>query len=210
MSNGIPAEAFEFYERLGVENTREFWAEHKGDYEQYVRGPLQQLADAIEPDFGPAHMYRPYRDMRFSRDAAPIKDHQGCVFAAENGLGWYVQVSATGLMVAGGWYQSTSGQVKCFREHILESGADQLRAALKPLPRAGFTIGGEQLKTKPRGVDDDHHDLDLLRYRTLHLTRTWEPEAWMGTKRLRTTVAGSFEKMRPLMGVLADMVGPAE
>jgi hypothetical protein len=32
----------------------------------------------------------------------------------------------------------------------------------------------------------------------------------MGTKRLRTTVAGSFEKMRPLMGVLADMVGPAE
>ncbi len=210
MTNGIPAEAFEFYERLEAENTREFWAEHKAQYEQFVREPLSDLAEELAPEFGPGHLYRPYRDMRFSRDAAPIKDHQGCVFAADNGLGWYLQVSASGLMVAGGWYQSTPMQVKRFREHILESGAVTLRAALKALPRAGFEVGGEQLKTKPRGVDDDNPDLDLLRHRTLHVTRTWQPQAWMGTKRLQSTVRTSFEKMRPLMGALADMVGPPE
>jgi len=210
MSTGIPAEAFEFYDHLGAENTRDFWSAHKTEYEQFVRQPLQELADALEPDFGPAHLYRPYRDVRFSKDKTPYKDHQGCVFEAENGLGWYMQISAKGLMVAGGWYQSTPAQVKRYREHLLEAGADALRAALKPLPRAGFEVGGTTLKTRPRGVDEDNPDVDLLRHRTMHVTKMWEPVAWMGTKRVRTSVHGAFEKMRPLIVTLADIVGPPE
>ncbi|MEZ5158200.1 MAG: DUF2461 domain-containing protein [Candidatus Nanopelagicales bacterium] len=207
---GIPAEAFEFYEHLDVDNSREFWTEHKSDYERFVRDPLRELAESLEPDFGPAKLYRPYRDMRFSRDKTPYKDHQGCLFAAENGLGWYVQVSAHGLMVAGGWYSSTGPQVKRFRQHISEAGAEDIRAALKGLPKAGFTIDGDQLKSRPRGIPDDHPDLDLLRHRTLHATKTWEPEAWMGTKRLRTTVHKSLEKLRPMVVTLAQIVGPPE
>jgi len=207
---GIPAEAFEFYEHLDVDNSREFWIEHKSEYEQYVRDPLRELAESLEPDFGPAKLYRPYRDMRFSRDKTPYKDHQGCFFAADNGLGWYLQVSAHGLMVAGGWYSSSGPQVKRFREHITEAGAGDIRAALKGLPKAGFTIDGEQLKSRPRGIDADHPDLDLLRHRTLHATKTWEPEAWMGTKRLRTTVHKSLDKLRPMVVTLAQIVGPPE
>ncbi|HPE13075.1 MAG: DUF2461 domain-containing protein [Actinobacteria bacterium] len=207
---GIPAEAFEFYEHLDVDNSREFWIEHKSEYEQYVRDPLHELAQSLEPDFGPAKLYRPYRDMRFSRDKTPYKDHQGCFFAADNGLGWYLQVSVHGLMVAGGWYSSSGPQVKRFREHITEAGAGDIRAALKGLPKAGFTIDGEQLKSRPRGIDADHPDLDLLRHRTLHATKTWEPEAWMGTKRLRTTVHKSLDKLRPMVVTLAQIVGPPE
>lgn len=210
MTNGIPAEAFEFYERLDTDNTREFWTAHKGDYEQYVRQPLQDLADALAPDFGPAHLYRPYRDMRFSRDRTPYKDHQGCVFAFENGLGWYLQVSAQGFMVAGGWYSSTPAQVKRYRGRILESGADDLRATLEPLLGSGFEIGGDALKTRPRGVAPDHPDIDLLRHRSLHVTRKWEPEAWMGTERLHATVHSSFDLMRPMLATLAGIVGPPE
>lgn len=207
---GIPAEAFEFYDHLAVDNSKEFWAQHKGEYEQFVREPLQALADVLEPDFGRAKLYRPYRDMRFSNDKTPYKDHQGCYFAADNGLGWYLQVSSRGLMVAGGWYSSTAPQVKRYREHILESGAGGLRTALKGLPKAGFAIDGDQLKTRPRGVAEDHADLDLLRYRTLHATRLWEPEAWMETRRLQNTVRKSFEKLRPMILTLADIVGPQE
>ncbi|MEZ5185097.1 MAG: DUF2461 domain-containing protein [Candidatus Nanopelagicales bacterium] len=207
---GIPAEAFDFYDHLAVDNSKEFWAEHKGEYEHFVRAPLQSLADALEPDFGQAKLYRPYRDMRFSNDKTPYKDHQGCYFAFENGLGWYLQVSSTGFMVAGGWYTSTSPQVKRYREHLLEFGAGELRAALNGLPRAGFTIGGDQLKTRPRGVAEDNPDLDLLRHRTLHATRTWEPESWMETRRLQTTVHKSFDKLRPMISTLAGIVGPPE
>jgi uncharacterized protein (TIGR02453 family) len=210
MSTGIPAEAFEFYDHLAVDNSREFWNAHRDEYEQYVRGPLQTLADTLEPAFGEAHLYRPYRDMRFSRDKTPLKDHQGCVFAADNGLGWYLQVSASGLMVAGGWYQSTGQQVKSYREHLADQGSGQLRAALKVATKASFVIDGDQLKTRPRGVAEDDPDLDLFRHRTLHATRRWEPQAWMGSKRLENTVRSSFEKLRPMIETLGAIVGPRE
>ncbi len=71
-------------------------------------------------------------------------------------------------------------------------------------------MGGDQLKTRPRGVPEDHADIDLLRHRTLHASRTWEPQAWMETRRLRTSVASSFEKLRPMIVTLADIVGPPE
>lgn len=210
MTPGIPAEAFDFYDQLAIENTREFWAAHKGEYEQYVRDPLRALADAVEPDFGPAHLYRPYRDMRFAKDKTPIKDHQGCVFAAENGLGWYVQISGAGLMVAGGWYQSTGPQVKRYREYLAEHGSADLRKALEVATSAGFVIDGDQLKTRPRGIAEDDPDLDLFRHRTMHATRKWEPGVWMETAELEAVVRESFEAIRPMIDVLCDMVGPAE
>lgn len=210
MTIGIPAEAFDFYDLLAVENSREFWTEHKSDYEQNVRGPLRELATALEPDFGPAHLYRPYRDMRFSRDKTPIKDHQGCLLEGPNGLGWYLQISRDGLMAAGGWYQSTGDQVKRYRASLAEQGGAELRAALKVATKGGFVIDGDQLKTRPRGVDEDDPNLDLYRYRTLHATRTWVPAAWMGTKRVERTLRTSLEKLRPMIEVLSAMVGPAE
>lgn len=210
MTIGIPAEAFEFYDHLAVDNTREFWAEHKGEYEQYVRDPLRDLAEQIEPDFGPARIYRPYKDMRFSKDKTPIKDHQGCVFAAPNGLGWYVQISGSGLMIAGGWYQSTGPQVKRYRTYLADRGSERLRAALAVASEAGFVIDGDRLKTRPRGVAEDDPDLDLLRHRTLHATRLWEPAAWMGSSEFESVVRGCFEDLRPMIDVLGEMVGPAE
>ena len=210
MSIGIPAEAFDFYDHLAADNTREFWVEHKPQWERDVRDPLQALADAVGEPFGPAHLYRPYRDMRFSRDKTPIKDHQGCLFKGPHGLGWYMQVSGTGFMVAGGWYQSTGDQVKRYREYLSEHGSADLRKALEVATTAGFVVDGDQLKTRPRGVDPENPDLDLLRHRTLHATRSWEPAAWMETPELVSTVQTSFEAIRPMIETLAEMVGPRE
>jgi uncharacterized protein (TIGR02453 family) len=208
--SGIPAEAFDFYDHLAADNTREFWAAHKGEYEQYVRAPLQELADALKPEFGEPHMYRPYRDMRFSKDKTPIKDHQGCLFSYENGLGWYMQISGSGLMVAGGWYMSTPAQVKRYRAHVAEVGAQDLRKSMKALEKAGFEVSGDQLKTRPRGIPEDHRDLDLLRYRSMHTSKSWEPEPWMGTARVRSQVQTSFETMRPFLQALSAIVGPPD
>ena len=208
--NGIPAEAFEFYEQLATDNTKEFWTEHKATYDMVVRQPMQQLADALEPAFGQGRLYRPYRDMRFSRDKTPYKDHQGLVFAAENGLGWYVQISAAGLMVAGGWYSGTPSQVRRFREAILDGAGSELAGYVGALTKSGFEMGGDTLKTRPRGVDADHPYVDLLRHRTLHATKMWEPAAWMGTKRLHTTVRANFDKLTRFNDYLANLVGPPD
>ena len=99
---GFPVEAFDFYERLAADNTRTWWNAHKDEYQQRVRGPLQELLDELAEEFGAAHVFRPYRDARFSKDKTPIKDHQGAFVGVEDAIGYYVQISAAGLMVAGG------------------------------------------------------------------------------------------------------------
>ena len=115
---GFPAEAFEFYETLAAHNTRAWWADHKGDYERVVKAPLVALLAELEPEFGAGHVYRPYRDTRFSKDKAPLKDHQGAVVMLEDAVAYYVQISATGLMVAGGWYAPVGEQVHRYREAV--------------------------------------------------------------------------------------------
>lgn len=207
---GIPLEAFGFYQRLAHDNTRESWQAHKDEYERDVRAPIEALAAALEDDYAPAHVYRPYRDVRFSKDKRPIKDHQGCIFGTIEGLGWYVSVQADGLMVAGGWFRSRPEQVARYRKHVLEAGGTKLHSALSGIDGRRFDLGGDALKTRPRGVSADHPDLDLLRYRTLRAMRIWEPAKWMSTARLESRIREEFDALRPLVTALADVVGPWE
>ena len=63
--SGFPVEAFDFYDALAANNTRPWWQEHRGEYEQNVRAPLGELVAELEAEFGTGHLYRPYRDARF-------------------------------------------------------------------------------------------------------------------------------------------------
>ena len=206
---GIPAEAFEFYEHLAADNTKTWWNEHKHEYEQQVRQPLTLLLGELADEFGEAHLFRPYRDVRFSKDKTPIKDHQGGYTSTQDAVGYYVQVSATGLMVAGGWYAPSSAQLKRYRDRIASGQADSLRQVLKLLHQQGWRVEGNPLKTRPKGIDPDHPDLDLLRFRMLTAERRYPAEAWMGTRKALTRVRTDWRQIRPLVEWLTDRVGPA-
>jgi uncharacterized protein (TIGR02453 family) len=205
---GIPAEAFDFYQALAADNSKTFWAEHKDEYLTAVREPLQAIGAELSDEFGEPHLYRPYRDIRFSKDKTPYKDHQGMFTESRNGLGWYAQVSVSGLMVAGGWYMSTPEQVSRYRGVVAGAGGDELAALIATLRQSGFAIDGQRLKTRPRGVEPDHPHVDLLRHRSLYVHREWEPAAWMGTRRVVTRIRESWQGMTPLLHWLADAVGP--
>jgi uncharacterized protein (TIGR02453 family) len=205
--DGIPPEAFEFYASLAVNNSRPWWAEHKVQYERFVKEPLTALLNELSGEFGDGHLYRPYRDTRFSKDKTPLKDHQGALVAIEDSVGYYLQVSATGVMVAGGWYAPQGRQIERYRNAVDGPRGPELERILAGLPRA-FAIEGQPLKTRPRGFDADHPRIDLLRNRALTAARTHPPAAWLGTRKALTTVRADWRAMRPLLEWLADNVGP--
>lgn len=208
---GIPLAAFDFYAQLAASPTKPWWEEHKSTYVQTVREPLTSLGEASAQEFGPYHIYRPYRDVRFSADKTPYKNHQGMFVELRNGLGWYVQVSATGLMLAGGWYRSTPGQVARFRDVVAEdAGAHVLAAFVADLESTGLSVDGERLKSRPRGIPADHPHLEWLRYRTLYATRSWEPAPWMSSARASGRIQAEWRRMRPFLEWLSEVVGPGE
>jgi uncharacterized protein (TIGR02453 family) len=206
---GFPAEAFDFYERLAADNSRVWWNAHKDEYERWVRQPMASLLAELSEEFGEGRIYRPYRDVRFSADKSPVKDHQGAVVMLEDSIGYYVQISAAGLFVAGGWYAPAGQQLTRFRDAVDGGQAGHLRTLLSDVAAAGFEIDGRPLKTRPRGIAADHPDLDLLRFRALTVGRTWPPGPRLAERRALMLVRDGWRAIGPLLEWLADTVGPA-
>jgi uncharacterized protein (TIGR02453 family) len=205
---GFPAETFEFYENLTAQNTREFWAANRDRYEQHVRGPLLALAHQLEPAFGPAHLYRPHRDLRFRPEGGPLKDHQGMFVEDRHGVGWYLQVSADGLMCGGGWHAGPAEQVQRFRDAVDRDDRGALAGILDDIGAAGFSVEGDRLRTRPRGTPADHPRLDLLRHRSLVVVRRYPPGPVLTGGGAGELVARDWRTIRPLVAWLSAAVGP--
>jgi uncharacterized protein (TIGR02453 family) len=205
---GFPAEGFDFYDALADNNTKVWWNEHKAEYTTYVREPLVALLDELRDEFGEPHIFRPYRDARFSKDKTPLKDHQGGFIAVEDGMGYYVQVSAAGLMIAGGWYTSEGQQIARYRKSVEGPAGAELERILAGMART-WEIDGRPVKTRPRGYEADHPRIELLRNRAMTVSRKLPFSPALGTRKALTTVRSGWRGMRPMVEWLADYVGPA-
>ncbi len=207
---GFPPEALDFYEALEADNTKVFWTEHKRVYDQAVKQPLLALCDLLAPEFGSAKVFRPHRDVRFSKDKSPYKTAAAAVLYADgDGAGaQYLQLSAAGLMLGAGYHEMASDQVARFRESVDDDTlGTQLGEVLAEVEQAGHTVSGEQLKTRPRGYDDSHPRIDLLRYKTLTAMQQYPPEPWLHTAEVADVVARVWRQMAPLNAWLERNVG---
>ncbi|TQC51180.1 DUF2461 domain-containing protein [Rhodococcus sp. WS4] len=211
MFTGIPTAALDFYEDLEADNSKSFWNAHKAVYDYSVRAPMTALLAELEPEFGAGKVFRPYRDVRFSKDKTPYKTHQGGFVETRPGVGYYVQIDAAGLFVAGGFYSHTPLQVGRFRDAVDdERRGRELVKLVKKVRSAGFEIGGDTLKTRPRGLAEDHPRLDLMRHKSLTASRTYLSPDWIETPRAADEVRTAWRSMRPLVEWLTTVIGAGE
>ena len=208
--DGIPQDAVTFYRELAADNSKVWWEANKARYAGSVREPLEHLLDGLEAEFGPANLFRPYRDVRFSKDKTPIKDAQGAFVQTAAGMGWYVRIGADGLMTGGGFHAHAPDQVARFREAVDDEASGRVLVRIvDTLVGAGFDVGGETLKTRPRGIPEDHPRLDLLRHKSLTVGRGHGIPDWLNTPAVRDHVRADWEAMRPLVDWLGQWVGPS-
>ena len=203
---GWPSEALEFYEGLAADNSKTYWTAHQTLYEEGVREPMQELLAALEPEFGPGKIFRPYRDVRFSKDKSPYKTHLGAWLEA----GGYVQLSADGLAAGCGMYQLESDQLERYRKAVAgDRTGKQLTDVIAAIEQAGIGVHGHgSLKSAPRGYPKDHPRAELLRHKGLTTWQEWAPAAWLGTAKAQTRLVGFLRTSRPLREWLDDHVGP--
>jgi uncharacterized protein (TIGR02453 family) len=206
---GFPAEALEFYEGLLADNSKAYWTAHRDTYETCVREPMAALISDLEAEFGPGHLFRPYRDVRFARDKSPYKTAQGAFVSVDEGVGYYLQLDANGLYVGGGFHHHAPDQVERYRAAVdAETSGKRLETIVADVTEAGFEVGGEKLKTRPRGYDPDHPRMELLRHKSLTAGRALGGEPWLGTPAAGTVVREHWRALRPLIDWIATHVGP--
>jgi uncharacterized protein (TIGR02453 family) len=207
---GFSDRAVAFYVALAADNTRDFWAANKGVYESEVRGPMQRLLADLESEFGPAKMFRPHRDIRFSSDKTPYKTQQSALAGDGSGLGYYVRLDSRGLTAGGGFRAHSPAQVARYRSAVdAEATGVEVNDLVADLSAAAFDIEGEELKTKPRGYAADHPRIGLLRYRSLMAFKAFGTPAWLASPAAFDEVRNTWRQVRPLHEWVAANVGPA-
>jgi uncharacterized protein (TIGR02453 family) len=207
---GWPEEALTFFAELESNNTKAWWDAHRSAYEANVRGPMEAFVAALPEAYRPMHVFRPFRDVRFSKDKRPYKTNIGAVSEREGGAMYYVHLSAIGLMAATGYHGMAADQLERYRAAVDDERAGtELEAIVADLERAGYDIGGDALKTAPRGWPRDHPRIRLLRQKEVHAGRSWPPARWLSTRQALDRVVAVWEACEPLNRWLDGHVGPS-
>jgi uncharacterized protein (TIGR02453 family) len=202
MFQGFGDGAVRFYDELAANNTRDWFHANRRWYERDVRAPLEHLLADLAAEFGEGKVFRPNRDTRFSRDKSPYKTNAAAVIepTTDGAHALYLQVSADGLMVAGGAYMLGGDELARYREAVADDrrGPD-LAGIVARLERAGAEIGAhEQLKTAPRGFPKEHPRIDLLRMKGITAWFEHPLERWLFTPKARDRVADDWRAIGPL------------
>jgi uncharacterized protein (TIGR02453 family) len=202
--HGWPAEALDFFEGLEADNSKAYWTAHKAIYDEKVRGPMAELVEELAPEFGEPKIFRPYRDIRFSKDKSPYQTHIGAIV----GDG-YIRFSANGLAAGSGTHAMAPDQLDRYRQAVAsdETGAE-LERIISGIERQGIAVHGQDvLKTAPRGYPADHPRVGLLRYKGVVTWKEWPVEPWLETAAAKQHVAAFLAASRPLCAWLAAKVG---
>ncbi len=209
---GFPHQALDFYDDLEVDNTKSYWEKHKATYDNDIKAPMTALVTALAPEFaldGKTYkVFRPYRDVRFAKDKTPYKTHQGAFVPSGPSTGWYVQVGAPGVRVGVGFYEASPARLAAIRTAIAEERRGrQLARIIAKLQRDGWELGGDTLKTSPRGYDAGHPRIELLRHRSMTLGRSYGFEPVIHTSELLDLVRSDWRAATPFVRWVTENAG---
>jgi uncharacterized protein (TIGR02453 family) len=216
--------ALTFLRQLKRNNRREWFQEHREEYEDEILQPMRQLVEELDVRFATfapeivgdpkRSIFRIYRDVRFSKDKSPYKTHIGGYVAIDGtGAGpsaaaaLYLHLSAQEVFVAAGQYMMDPRQLARFREAVLDDrqGA-ALAAILRKLTRAGFSVGShDMLQRVPRGLDPAHPRADFLRRKGLIVTFPDPSRGLLVGRRLVDWLVNHTKRVVPLVEWLASI-----
>jgi len=204
--SGWPEEALDFYEGLEADNSKAYWTSQKAVYEQKVLGPMNELLEELGPEFGEGKVFRPYRDVRFSKDKSPYKTQMG----ARLGRG-YIQLSAKGLAAGDGMYGMESDQLDRYRRAVAhDTTGTELERVIAGIEQRGYGVyGRDVLKSAPRGYSADHPRIGLLRYKGIVAWMEWPAEPWLETGAVKDRITSFLRATQPLGAWLDTNVGPS-
>jgi uncharacterized protein (TIGR02453 family) len=208
---GWPDVALRFYVGLEADNSKAYWTAHKDEYEESVRAPFLALSEAIEREFGPLRVFRPYRDTRFSKDKSPYKTAAAAVTESQGGAAYYVMVNAEGLYAGSGYYHLAPDQLERYRAAVADPRlGPKLASAVEAIRKKKYDVDArESLKRVPRGFDTEHPLAELLKKKGMHVGRSFGAPKWLHTRGALERIVTAWRDAAPVNHWLDRHVGPS-
>ena len=208
---GFGSSALAWFRGLEADNSKTYFEGGRAVWEAEVRGPLERLLEELGQELGGSvKLFRPHRDVRFSKNKAPYKtNNYGVVRVPGTESGLYVSISSGGMHAGSGYWQMAADQLSRYREAVMGPEGSALDGAVLRMEASGLKVWGEALKTAPRGVPKDHPLVRLLRMKDVLAGDELGPEATLDGRRPKDFARSVWDRSREVMGWMDAHVGPS-
>lgn len=151
-------------------------------------------------------LFRIYRDVRFSKDKSPYKTWLSAAMSGggknSSGPGYYIHLEPGNTYLGGGIWHPEKDHLYRIRRFIAEKGSELDSIVTDRTFKKYFgELGGEQLKTAPRGFPKDHPHIRWLRYKD-YLAGCKLDDVELKSQAVIGKIAQRYEAMLPLFNFL--------
>lgn len=204
----------DFLSELKQNNNRDWFAENKKRFEVHQKvmkefftevGEQLGKQDGIEQ----IQIFRIYRDVRFSKDKAPYKNHFSVHFSRTKPMlrgGYYLHIEPGGSFVGGGFWDPNPEDLHRIRKEF-EMDDEEIRSIIADSTFKKYfgELKGDELKTAPKGFDKTHTAIDLIRKKQYLVTRPFTDKEVLSPS-FQKEVLDTFQGMRPLFDYMSDVL----
>lgn len=218
MSTFIEKSTIQFLKDLSVNNDKQWFADNKAQYEASYENMIHFAEDLrtemskydnIVDESGKKILFRIYRDVRFSKDKTPYKDHFAGSFKRETARlrgGYYFSVQPGNTFIGGGFWNPNPADLSRLRYEIAND-TDAFRnifADPKLIKNFG-ELNGDQVKTSPKGYSKDDPAIDLLRYKSYYFGKNYSDKEVMSSDFI-TKITADYQLLRPWFDLMSDVL----
>lgn len=211
----ITQDTLSFLKEIAENNHREWFAEQKKRYDAIAKENklfFQQIFEALQKhdEVTRMHIFRIYKDVRFSKDKSPYKTNFGVAFSRKKPElrgGYYIHIAPNQSFVGGGFWAPEKEDMYRFRKE-LEMDDTPIRSIItEPTFQEYFkTIQGDDaVKIAPKGFDKNHPAMDLIKKKQWVVMRPFTDEQVMNESFLTETIK-TFLAMRPWFDYMSDVL----
>lgn len=202
-------DARRFLSDLARNNSRDWFAAHKPDYDAALKAPATLLMDQIAHDLSRdpgwtvrPKLFRAHRDVRFSKDKTPYHTHLHMLWVIQGRgveTGLFFGISPDYVKAGGGVMAFDKEALMRWRAFVDAPTGATFETLCADLARDGLTPDAPALKRVPPTYDKNHPRGDLLKRKGMTLWRDIPAARWDAPMaELRDT----FNRLHPFLSQL--------
>ncbi|HEU0073361.1 MAG TPA: DUF2461 domain-containing protein [Dehalococcoidia bacterium] len=221
---GFAPETFAFLRDLTQHNDRDWFTANRARYEAHYLAPALAFIEAIGPRlaaelpgdvrFEPrvnGSLFRINRDVRFSKDKTPYKNHIDMWFWTGDKKGWetpgyFMRLLPERWAIGAGIHHLSKEGLEAYRRAVLDDAKGRALEAAVARVGGPYEVGLASRKSVPRGYDASHPRAVYLLHEGLVgvLEDTVPPEA--GSAGFVETCVSHFKAVSPINEWLASIL----
>ncbi|WP_425635993.1 DUF2461 domain-containing protein [Algoriphagus yeomjeoni] len=206
---------FEFLKLLKENNNREWFIEHKLEYDLIAKANkayFNKIYTELQnhDSLSGIHISRIYRDVRFSKDKTPYKTNFGAGYSRTKPLlrgGYYIQLEPNNSFVGGGfWAPNKDDLLNIRKEFETDTREIQEITSENTFVKYFEELQGEDaVKNAPKGFDKDHPAIDLIKRKQFVVKRKFSDKEVLSENFMGEVIL-TFLAMRPFFDYMSEVL----